>query len=67
MGELKAFQDTLTRLGVDYEVRSNNPKPDEVTLSDGSRVKLVDKVLVKYLPKKGKVIQYSICSSRRVK
>lgn len=69
MDEIKAFQEGLRSVGVEFVVRSNNPEPDTVTLSDGSRVRLVDKKLVSY-QKKGKkqgVISYMICSSRRVK
>ena len=51
---IKEFQEALTRLGVSYEVRSNNPEPNTWTLSNGQKMKLVNPELVSYLVKVGK-------------
>jgi hypothetical protein len=66
---VKEFQEALTRLGIDYEVRSNNAKDDVVTLSDGSKVRLVNPQVVSYQVKgkKRDSISYTIVSSERIR
>jgi len=67
---VKAFLDGLKEQGISYEIRSNDPKPDQITLSDGSRVSLEEKIIVSYTKRvKRKLFQYgyTITTARKIR
>ena len=49
------------------ELRAQPAERDVVTLSDGSKVRLVDSQIVRYEGKKGNIISYTICTARRIR